>query len=258
MTDEVITTENIVTDTPVAKTPEPKPEPKVSDKPTVDPEEFERTRSALAKANKEAADRRLKLKEWEELGVDTETVKSLLQMQREAEIKKAEELGQYQENIDRMRKETQSKVEAANGEVQAIKQRLEKQLKSKAIEEAILAEDGVKMVLEPHISSRIKLVEVGDEYDLQVTDENGLPMLDEKGNAVPLRKFVASFREHPELKYGFKAQKVSGTGMGQGSSSSATGSNPSTKGLRRGTMTDDAAADFVAKHGIKEYKKLPF
>lgn len=238
----------------VDKEPEQEPASKKDSK--VDPDEFERTRQALAKANKEAADRRLKLKEWDELGVKPEDVKSLLDAQREAEIKKAEEEGRYQDNIDRIRTDAQAKLEAANQEVEAIKQKLERQIKSKTISEAIVAEDGIPLMLEPHVKDRVKLIENGDEYTTQVVDENGVPMVDEKNNPVSVREFIASLREHPDLKYGFKAPKTSGTGV-TGSNTSTKGS-VSHKGVRRSKMSEKESRDFVSKHGIKEYKSLPW
>lgn len=248
--------------TNVAPAPvEDKPEPVVADKPvketkqTVDPDEFERTRAALAKANKEAADRRLKLKEWEELNVDPTTVKQLLDTQREAEIKKAEEEGRYQENVERIRKETGEQIERYKGEVETMKSKLERQIKAKEIASVIAQEDGVEMILEPHIANRVKLVELDDKYDLQVLADDGTPLLDDKGKPVPLNKFVAGLKEHPQLKYGFKAQKVSGPGI--------TGTNTSTKsdgvpkGIKRSQMSDVESRDFVKKYGFDEYKKLP-
>lgn len=236
----------------VDKEPEQKPASKKDSK--VDPDEFERTRAALAKANKEAADRRLKLREWDELGVDPQTVKSLLEAQREAEIKKAEEEGRYQENVERLRNETKSKIEAANAEVEEMRQKLERQIKLKTISQAILEEDGVPLMLEPHVKDRVKIVEVEDGYETQVLDENGLPMVNDKGEPISVREFVASLREHPELKYGFKAPKTTGTGV-TGTNTSSKG-NAAHKGLRRSKMSDSESRDFVRKHGFSEYKKL--
>lgn len=262
MTDETIDNqpelESVVDDNvEVQEQPEaqPKAKPGRPPKQTVDPDEFERTRAALAKANKEAADRRLKLKEWEELNVDPTTVKQLLDMQRELEIKKAEEEGRYQENIDRLRKEAQEKIEKANGQVETMKQKLERQIKMKEIASIIAEEDGIELILEPHISNRVKMVEREDGYELQVTDENGVPMIDDKGNSVSLKSFVASLKEHPQLKYGFKAPKTSGSGINGTSTSNKSDGVP--KGVRRSQLSDREARDFVAKYGFDEYKKLP-
>lgn len=221
----------------------------------VDVEEFERTQAALAKVNKESAARRIELQKWKELGVDTDTVKQLLKEQREAEIKKAEEEGKYQEVLDRMQRETQEKIEAAEGKVAQMQQGLERQLKDKAIIEAIAAEDGIVKLLKSHVGQYVKLVETDEgEYVQKVVDEDGQPMLDKKGKPLNLRGLLKVLKTDPDLSYAFKAPRTSGSGTNN--SESPSSGNPVNSNLRRSQMSEKDQRSFVREHGVKEYRKL--
>ena len=219
----------------------------------VDVEEFERTRKALEKANKEAAERRIKLKEWDELGVDPEKVKQLLQAQREAEIKKAEEEGRYQELIDKMREDINRKEHEANEKLTAMQTKLEKQLKEKEVVAAIAAEDGVAALLKSHVEKYVDIVEGDDGYETVIKDEYGQVRKNEDGSNMTIRQLVQSLKEHPELSFGFKAPKVSGSGTQDAGSQSKTAPKKS-----KSKMTAREKAAYVEKYGMEAYQKLPF
>lgn len=223
----------------------------------IDVNEFERTRKALAKANKEAADRRHKLQEWERLGVDPATVETMLQQQREAEIKKAEEEGRYQELLDKMRNDTQSKIKAAEDKVANMQQSLERQLKGKAVVEAIAAEGGIVPLLESHVAKHVRVVEKDGDYIQQVVDADGQIMLDAKGNPMTLRGLVKAFKQDPDLSHGFKAPKTSGMNTSSNETASK-GGKVQFSGVRRSKMSNNESRDFVKKHGYDAYSELPW
>lgn len=218
----------------------------------VDVDEFERTRKALEKANKEAAERRHKLKEWDELGVDPDKVKQMLQEQREAEIKKAEEEGRYQELLDKMREDMSRKEQELNKKVSTMQTKLEKQLKEKEVTAAINAEDGVTTLLKSHVEKFVDLSEGENGYETVVKDENGQVRTNEDGSNMTVRQLVQSFKNDPELSFGFKAPKVSGNGTQESNASPRTAPKKS-----RSKMTAREKSSYVDKYGMEAYQKLP-
>lgn len=221
-------------------------------------EELERTRKALAKANKEAQDRRYKLQEWDDLGVDPETVKQWKQERREAEEQKAREEGRYQELIEKARNEAREADEKANEKVASMKAQLEDYLVDRNLTEAISAEEGVPKLLQGIAKQSVKTVqdETTGEYTTVVIDDDGLPRKNEKGENMSIRELVQSFREDPDLQYAFKAPKTSGSGNDSQASATPPSKKPGPK-PKRGDMSQKEQRDYVAKHGYAEFKKLP-
>ena len=222
----------------------------------VSTEEFEKTRKALEKANKEAAERRQKLKEWEQLNVNPETVQQMMEEKEEKERKEAEEQGRYQELIDKMRQQTQEKEEKAEQRIQEMQEKLNKQILDKEINSAISSENGIVELLDEKIKKNVKLEETENGYDIKVVDENGFDMVDQKGSKMSLQNYIASLKDHPTFSYAFKAPKVTGAGTNNTESAGDGGVDPS-KQKARSKMTEKEQRDFVREHGIKEYKKLP-
>ena len=223
----------------------------------VDVEEFERTKKALAKANKEAEQRRHKLNEWDELGVDPDKVKAMLQEQRDAEIKKAEEEGRYQELLDKIKTESSEKLTKAEEKVNNMQRKLESYLVDKNLTEAIAAEDGIPKLLQGIAKQYVSVIEddTGD-YKTVILDEDGQPRKNEKGEPMNVRELVKSFKEDPDLQYAFKAPKTSGAGTDSQAASTPPSKKPGPK-PRRGDMSPKEQRDFVQKYGYEEFSKLP-
>lgn len=223
----------------------------------VDPEEWDRTRRALTKANEEAKNRRLKLQEWDELGVDPETVKAWKQERDEEELRKAEEEGRYQEIIEKTRNEATSKVSQAQQERDAMKAQLESYLVDKNLTEAIAAEEGIPKLLQGIAKQYVKTVQ--DEsgaYRTVVVDDDGMPRKNDAGNDMDVRELVQSFKTDPDLAYAFKAPKVSGNGSDSQASNTPPSKKPGPK-PHRGKMSQKEQRDFVRQHGYAEFRKLP-
>lgn len=224
---------------------------KAAKKAGVSVEEFERTRKALAKANEEAKDRRLKLKEFEELGVDPEKIKSMLQKQRESEIAQMEEEKRYSELLEKMREEANMKVSKAEEKMDLYRRNLERETRGRQIQEAIASEDGVSALLEGIVEKRVKTTENEDgSLKTYVTDEYG------QETDMSVRDFVKSLKDHEEYGYGFKAPKVSGNGTNSDGASKPPSSKPGPK-KRRGDMSFKEKEDYIKQEGIGEYNKLP-
>lgn len=222
----------------------------------VDVEEFEKIRKSLEKANKEAADRRHKLKEWEELNVNPDDVKSLLEEKRQKEIEKAEEEGRYQELIDKMREETRQREEQANQKVQTMQEKINNQVWKERVRSAIKSKDGIDELLESKILQDTKIVEDDDGYKVQVVDEYGTQKVDESGNALSVEDYVESLKDHPTYSYAFKAPST--TGSGAKTSDKATSSGKQAPRKNRSKMSDRDKASYVKEHGIKAFKSLPW
>lgn len=222
------------------------------------PEEVDRIRKALAKANKESADRRHKLQQWDDLGVDPETIKQWKAERRDAEIKKAEEEGRYQDIIDRTRQESQEVAEKSQAEVAKMKAQLEDYLVDRNLTEAIASEEGIPKLLQSIARQYVKTVqdETTGEYQTKVVDESGLARVNEKGEEMSIRDLVASFKEDPDLQYAFKAPKTSGSGNDSQAAAAAPSSKPGPK-PKRGNMTQKEQRAYVQKHGYPEFAKLP-
>lgn len=221
-------------------------------------EELERTRKALAKANKEAQDRRYKLQEWDDLGVDPDTVKQWKEERRNEEIRKAEEEGRYQDIIDRTRQESQEIQEKAQAEVAKMKAQLESQLVDKNLTEAIAAEEGIPKLLQGIARNYVKTVqdETTGEYATKVIDEDGMPRVNDKGEEMSIRELVQSFKEDPDLSYAFKAPKTSGSGNDSQASATPPSKKPGPK-PKKSDMSQKEQREFVQKHGYQEFAKLP-
>lgn len=241
--------EEAVTDNPEKDTPK---ENKSTNK---EFEELERTRKALEKVNEESKNRRLKLREWEELGVDSETVKKWKEDREKAELEAMEEERRYQEIIERTRSEANTDVQKAQEQREAMKQQLESYLVDKNITEAIAAEEGVPRLLQSVAKQYVKTVQnEAGEYSTVVVDEEGIPRKSEREEPMTIRDLVSSFKEDPDLRYAFKAPKVSGADVSGSDNSATTRSAPR---KHRSKMNPKEQRDYVAKYGYEEFRKLP-
>lgn len=230
---------------------EVKDEVKAAKEAGVSVEEFERTQKALAKANEEAKNRRLKLKEYEELGVDPEKIKALLDQQREQEIKQLEEEKRYDELLTRMRDESNQKVEKYQEENQHMKSQLERYVRDNQINEAIAKEDGIAPLLSGIVKDRTKVVEEEGNYKTVVLDEYG------QATDQTVSDFVKSLKDHEDYGHAFRAPRVSGSGTSSQSAGKPPSSKPGPK-KSRSKMSISERAEYRTKYGAEEYNKLPF
>jgi len=216
----------------------------------VDYEEFERTRKALAKANKEAQERRQKLAEWDKLNVSPEKVESLLQEQKEAEIKKAEEEGRYHELMDKMREQMTQKEQEADEKVSQMEQKLRDQLHEKELKAALLESEAIPDLLDYKLRQQTKMVERDGKYETVVLDEDGV----ETDKSV--NDLLQEWKNHPTLGHAFKAPNIKGAGTNSENTSKAPSERPGPK-PNRSKMSQKEQLAFVEKYGVKEFQKLP-
>jgi uncharacterized 2Fe-2S/4Fe-4S cluster protein (DUF4445 family) len=233
---------------------------KDTDKSTVavDTTELDRTRKALEKANREAQDRRLELKEWKELQVDPAKVRQLLDEQRKADVKRKEDEGRYRELLNDVETATQSEIQKirdeADEKVVKMQGSIEKYFVEKTVAESLAAEGASQKLLGKHVRDQVKVVERDGEYQTVVVDKDGEPRLVRGGGFMTVADLISEMKKDDDFARAFPAPKTSGSGTGD---SSNKGSRPNTSGLSKGKMSIPDRAAFRAKHGVEEYNKLP-
>lgn len=224
-------------------------------------EEFERTQKALAKANKEATDRRHKLKEWDELGVDPERVKSLLQQEEDARKKRMEEEARYHELIEEMQQTTESEKQRIQQEyedkLKVAQSTVEKHLVDKTIAET-LSEEGVKSqkLLSRYLKDYVKTVEEDGEYKTVVLDDEGNVRTKRGGANLTVKDFVTELKSSDDFASVFPAPKVSGTGASN-DTAKASSSTAAPTNVRKSQMSLGQKLKYQEAHGMDAYKALP-
>lgn len=216
--------------------------------------EYERIRQSQAKANKEAQQRRHALKQWDELGVDPDTVRELLEQKREREMRSAEEKGEWQKLRDQLVRQNEEKLRSKDDEVMTMRKTLENYLVDNAAISAIAEFDGVPELLLPHVKSSIRLVEDGGKYVTQIVDSDGSPRINSDGEFMSIKEFVSEMKTHPVLGMGFKAPKTSGAGANPNAAGDRSRKVPQSKS--KAEMSDAERQAFIAEHGFAAYKKL--
>ena len=216
--------------------------------------EYERMRQSQAKANKEAQQRRQALKQWDELGVDPNAVKELLEKQKEREMRSAEEKGEWGKIKDQLMRQHEEKLRAKDDEVLSMRKTLESYLVDNAAISAIAEMEGVPELLLPHVKSSIRLVEDNGKYVTQVIDTDGSPRINADGEFMSIKDFVSEMKNHPVLGMGFKAPKTSGPG---GNPNAAEGRGRKVvQSKPKADMSEAEKQAFIAEHGFAKYKAL--
>lgn len=169
-------------------------------------------------------------------------------------------------NID-MDKEIQRKLEAQAD--QLVKQHNEKLSASESRSEKLMgklrtllvdneairaineAKGNVKNLL-PHVRNRVKVVEDGDDFGIQVLTENGEPAVDGEANPISIEALVKGFEK--EFPFAFKGTPSTGGG-GAGKETLAGTSEAGRLVLSKEDARDPekyrAARDRAAKEGLK-------
>lgn len=228
----------------------------------VDPEEFERTRKALAKANKEAEARRKRLKEWDELGVDPDKVKNLLKEQQNADRKRMEEEGRYRELLEQLEETSESEKrqirEEADQRVNKMRENLEKHFIDRTITEAIASEGANPKLLNRHVKDQVQVIEDDDgEFRTVVVDADGNPRLKRGGSNMTVKDLLQEMKNDDAFAPAFPAPDTSGAGTNASSTGKRGAASAPPTGLKRGDMSIQDRAAYRQKYGKEAYEKLP-
>lgn len=215
--------------------------------------EYEKMRQALAKANKEAQSRRQALKQWEDVGIDPDSAKALLEKQKEQEMRTAEEKGEFDKIRKQLLTQHEAKLREKDELVGKMKTTLESYLVDKTATEAISEFDGVPQLLLPHVKSRVKVTEEGGKYEVQVIDDDGTPRVNANGEYLSIKELVSEMRNDPVYGMAFKAPKASGNGTNPESASK--GRNKTAQmGKPKSQWSTQEREEFIAKNGFAAYK----
>lgn len=236
------------------------------------PEEAQRVRKALETANEEAKNRRLKLKEYEELGLDDlEKAKSILKEREEAELRAAEEsknFSEWQEKIQTRHKTELEKYQQRLQEIEESANTYKTQLETVEREYLVKNEamrnmqelDAIPEFIMPYLEKEVSVTQ-SDNGTKQavIVDEYGEPRLKD-GKPMNIRQRLEEMREDPIFGRAFGAPKNSGSGGNNASGSQSTGKKSVPKVTKKELRENPSKLEaFIAEHSMEVYKGLkPF
>lgn len=240
-----------------------------TEKVELDKQEYEKITNALKQANREAAERRHRLKEvekerekyqstLEELGVeDIDEVPQLLEKytkNTEKEENKDEELEQLRKKFAKEREQLEKEKEKSISEAENT---VRKYLVDNEAMRAITKHEGVPKLLMPQVTARTQVVKEDNGYVTRVVDEDGKVAFNGQGDYMTVDDLVAELKEDPDFSRAFNAPDASGGGSGpQGNKNTDKQKGPP-KGLKKSEMSTQEKIAFRKEYGLEEYQNLP-
>lgn len=186
-----------------------------------------KSRTDLAKANKESADRRGALKAFEDLltasGVTVEDGKSAtdaLKAHIDNLTATAKNGGELKVNLERMKSdfEKQAKVikDESDAKVGKMNKTLERHLIGDVAKSSLTAKKGSHDLLMPVVERNVKVVEDGDDYTVRVIDPaDGSYRMNTKGVFMSVDELVDELKKNPSYARAFESETKSGSGAHQ-------------------------------------------
>lgn len=150
-----------------------------------------------------------KLQDFGEL--TPEESRELKKFREDEEERKATAAGEFEKVKGQMNEKHAKELTKKDDAIAKRDKALDRYIRRSAAQQAIADNEGNDLLL-PHVLERLKLVEQGEEYGVQVLDENGNPQVDSKGNAVSPKDLVASWKTVDKYKGGFRGTGASGSG----------------------------------------------
>lgn len=191
--------------------------------------------SALDKERSNARAAMAKAKQFE--GLDPTSVREALEFKArfdkgeltdEAKARLEQREKQLVEKYEAQRAQLMTQFSEKEAEFKKREQDLFNQLKeakvTSEVRAAIATHNGIPALLEPLVSSRVRLVEEDGKLVRQVIGDNGQPLLSRKPGAateyMSVDEFVGILKSKPEFAGAFKGSGSSGGGSGSGSPAS--------------------------------------
>ncbi len=186
-----------------------------------------KSRSDLAKANKESADRRGVISAFEKLIAESgltvdegEQAHEKLRAHLDDLTSKAKNGGELKVNLDNLRKQFEKDTAAIKADSDTklgkMKGTLEKHLVGDVAKSALTKHEGNSTLLLPIIKSNVKVVEDGEDYAVRVMDAEGGIRIDTKtGQPMTIEAFVAEMKTNPDYAAAFKSTTNGGSGARQ-------------------------------------------
>lgn len=225
-------------------------------------------KAATTKANREAAELRIKAKSWEKFGKSPEELEQLLtdheelvKLREERELTEAEKKGQWDQLKQQMNEKHQSELRKKDLAIEEERQRqvqLRKSIESHLIQSAAISaiseHKGIPRLLLPVVANHIRIKEDSGKFNVEVVDESGEPRVNGKGDPLTLSEFVGEMQSDEVYGRAFEGTGSSGSGTRPGQ---ATGAPPGGPSRRSDFKSEKDRAAYIEKHGLETYKSLP-
>lgn len=228
----------------------------------VDQESVESTfvpglKSALANERKAATDRGKQLEAWAKLGITPDQAKTLLDAQQEAERKKAEAAGEWDQLKQQLSKKHEEEKQALEQQIQSLASNINTLLIDNEAERACRVLKGESTLLLPVIRSRTKVVEDNGRHVVRVLDKDGNPRLGGADGAfMTIEQYVAELKGDPVYGRAFDGSGASGSGAGGGTG--GTGGAGTGKISKRSDLKTEAdKLAFIKANGFPAFRDLP-
>ena len=216
-------------------------------------EEHEKTKLYLNKANKEAKERRLALKELEENGLSIEEAVTLKKRLEEEEREKAVKKG----DVEKVKEQLTHSFEKEKGELLTKVERMQKSLYENLVSakanEAISEAGGVPKLLMPFVQKYAQVQEEDGKYAVRILDDDGEVRFNSRGDYMTIGDYVSELRNDEVFGRAFMVDFKSGGGSKPNGS---TGGKPAKIG-NRSKMTTSQKIEFIGEHGQEAYLALP-
>lgn len=184
---------------------------------------LETTSTHLKNSNKEAADRRVILKSFEDLlsasGVSVEDGKSqtdALKAHLDELTLKAKNGGELKVSLDAIKRDFEKKnkelQDLADGKVSKMSTSLEKYLVGQQANAALAKAKGSTDLLLPVIRPQVKVVQEGEDYVVRVVDKEGNVRTDGKGGFLDIEGLVAEMKTQTNYARAFESDAGGGSG----------------------------------------------
>ena len=215
-------------------------------------EEHEKTKLYLNKANKEAKERRLALKELEDNGLSIEEAVSLKKRLEEEEREKAVKKG----DIEKVKEQLTTSFEKERKEMLTKVERMQKSLYENLVSakanEAISEAGGVPKLLMPFVQKYAQVQEEDGKYAVRILDDDGEVRFNNKGDYMTIHDYVDELRGDEVFGRAFEVNVKSGSGSKQ-----SGGGKAHSAPMSRSKMTTAQKIEYIGEHGQDKYLALP-
>jgi hypothetical protein len=216
-------------------------------------EEHEKTKGYLSKANKEAKERRLALKELEEHGLTIEEAVTLKKRLEEEERERAVKKGDVEKIKEQLTNSFEKEKKELLTKVERMQKSLYENLVSAKANEAISEAGGVPKLLMPFIQKFAQVQEEDGKYAVRILDDDGEVRFNNKGDYMTIHDYVDELKSDEVFGRAFEVNVRSGSG----SKSGGAGGKQNTMPQSRSKMTVQQKVDFISEHGQSAYLNLP-
>jgi hypothetical protein len=217
--------------------------------------EHENTKAYLNKANKEAKERRLALKELEENGLSVSEAIELKRRLEEEERERAAKKG----DVDKIKEQLMSGFEKEKNEMQKKIDKMQKSLYENLVSakasEAIVAANGVPKLLMPFIQRYAQVQDEDGKYAVRILDDDSEVRFNSRGEYMTINDYVEELRSDDVFGRAFMVDVKSGSGSKPNGSSGSAGKKQI---LNRSQMSYKDKAEYVKEHGQEAFLKLPY